>query len=375
MSYVKSLGMAVLLMGLAWPLRGQFGHLKGALIPGALAAVIVALAAPRPVRGQSFGLAVLLGGIGFSLGGHLSYGPLIEEILARPSLGASLSEFATLFFVGALWGGLGMSFLSFAVDRATLRERDLLLLLTLGLFWWIVLGLLNWEDYDLTLYTLGFWVLLTYNFLVKKSKAVSYFSLLGFLGFGTAFVLAVLILFWGETGVFGNTWPWWRLRDQIIGVLGGIAVWLGFQVSQKAFSLAASREASDFLRRAQKWGFLFYLVYIPAVNTSNALGGFEKGISVIHAYLVRGALTLLLGLTAVILLRLFSVKPSLLERPNVARTLVYSTVIFVWYLSAAAIGKSLAACGLGCWEPAFTLFLASDILLTAGFFSIILLEK
>ena len=53
--------LAGIWMSLAWSLRGQFGHLKGALIPGAFAALLIALSAPHEKWRRAFPFAVILG--------------------------------------------------------------------------------------------------------------------------------------------------------------------------------------------------------------------------------------------------------------------------------------------------------------------------
>ena len=93
-------------LSLGWGIRGNFGHEYGAMIPGALAALAVCLMSGRPdwhARAAEF---ALLGVLGWSFGGSISY----MQVVAYTHSGHSQSVlygFACLFVIGFLWAAPG----------------------------------------------------------------------------------------------------------------------------------------------------------------------------------------------------------------------------------------------------------------------------
>jgi len=101
---------ALLLVGLSlsigWGIRGNFGHEWGAALPGALAALAAVLISGREDWQRRIGWFGLLGALGWSLGGSMSYMRVISMTNSgRPLLAAY--GFACLFVIGFLWGAAG----------------------------------------------------------------------------------------------------------------------------------------------------------------------------------------------------------------------------------------------------------------------------
>lgn len=93
-------------LSIGWGVRGNWGHEFGAMIPGALAALAACLLSGREdwrARAPWFGF---LGALGWSFGGSISYMQVIG--FTHSGHGPSvLYGFASLFWIGFLWGAVG----------------------------------------------------------------------------------------------------------------------------------------------------------------------------------------------------------------------------------------------------------------------------
>lgn len=347
--------LAALLMSLGWSLRGQFGHLKGALIPGALAALAVALIRRGPLARREFAPTVLWGALGFSLGGHLAYGRLIDGVLASPGLLACGLDLLRCFLIGAVWGGLGLTILAWGLSEKGRSRMDFFLLSALGLILIVVLGILKWEAWDLCLFAACWAALQLYNIAFKKSHTVAVFGAAGFWGFGAAFLGSVLLLYAGHHGLFGRGFPWWALRDQILGFFGGLAV---------AWAASRGAPSSSSTVSLERGGLLFYAVFIPAVNAANVflhwivkqpLPSFSLWLAMffpVAALLVSLALFLLFY------------DPAMFSGPLLDRAIFWLSCFFMTFLSVLASAKETLPAGWSRWEPGFTLFFVFTLLVT-----------
>lgn len=352
--------LAIVLMSLAWPLRGQFGHVKGALIPGAVAAVIAALVGRGGSWKVLFPRAVILGAIGFSLGGQLSYGWLIERLLACRYASCLYMDLARLFVRGAIWGGMGMTFLGFAYSEKPFLRRDFFLLAGYLFFSYIFLDFLEQESFCLAVFSAGLLIFHVYNLVYKHSRIVGVFGLSGMIGFGLGFAGAVFILYLGSKDFLKGPWEWWTLRDQILGCVGGIAIaWAVRNVSVRdivphnaALSLAET-----------KAGFLTYAFLIPGLNTVYVIRHWilKHMAASWMLYVVATAFVFALFL-AFLYFQAACEKNAPLE--DLHSFLLVSTLFFVWFLSALAISKSCFFSGFRQWELAFTLFPVNAIILS-----------
>ena len=352
--------LAIVLMSLAWPLRGQFGHVKGALIPGAAAAVIAAMLG----RGDSwkvlFPRAVILGAIGFSLGGQLSYGWLIERLMACRDASCLYLGLARLFVRGAIWGGMGMTFLGFAYSEKPFLRRDFFLLSGYLLFAYFFLDFLEQESFCLAVFSAGLLIFHVYNLIYKHSRIVGVFGLSGMIGFGLGFAGAVFVLYLGNKDFLKGPWEWWTLRDQILGCVGGIAIaWAVRNVSVRSI---VPHKASLSLPET-KAGFWAYAVLIPGLNTVYVIRHWilKHMASSWALYAVAAAFVFALFI-AFLCFQAACEKDAPLE--NQHSFLLMSTFFFVWFLSALAISKSCIFSGFRHWEMAFTLFPVNALILS-----------
>lgn len=138
--------LAILLAGLSlsigWGIRGNYGHETGAMFPGVLAAVSVCLLSGREDWRERVVYFACLGGLGWALGGSMSY----MQVIAYTQSGHAPSQYYgvyALFVIGFLWAALGGAgtALPATLDRNSLCEifRPLTLLLAL----WCVLYLVE----------------------------------------------------------------------------------------------------------------------------------------------------------------------------------------------------------------------------------------
>ena len=352
--------LAAVLMSLAWSLRGQFGHLKGALIPGAAAAVSVALLSTDELWRRALGWALIVSSLGFSLGGHLSYGRVIEHIVASRDFASVAAEVWRFFSTGAVWGGLGLTFLGFGLSEKPPGAADLVLFAVLGLFWFVPLGILNQEPYDLMLFGCGLALIHIYNLAFKKSKIVSLFGLAGIAGFGFGFLAAVILLYAGSHGFLPGRRPWWSLRDQIIGLCGGgFIAW----AARRAVRLGLSPVREVVSLGVQKSGFICYVVLIPAVNFLNVLTHWSMG-KVTEPAFVSSCCILGFSVLVILLLLISRADAEIFSNRTLDHILYFSTLFFIWFLSLAAMAKGLFPGGFEQWEPAFTFFLFYCLVLT-----------
>lgn len=343
-------------MSLAWSLRGQFGHLKGALIPGAFAALLVALSAPHEKWRKAFPFAVIVGSLGFCIGGHMSYGKLINEILAEPSFAVAAEGFWRIFLMGGIWGGLGASLLGLGFSEKRTKFKDVGYLVLLFLFWFVLLSKLHFKKYAL----IGFGTILSYNLCYKKSEVIRGYCIAGFLGFGAGFSLAVMLLWLGKHGFFGPAGTWWALRDQILGFIGGMSL---YAVSQNFYErrIVSAVEPSPFLQRL---GFLWLLIFIPAINIHNVLGRWRH--SGRFAEEVIFIVIILLGLFfSAVSWTVLKTKPLHLAGISALRL---TGVFMSWFLSFWAIVKEMAILGKTRWEPSYSFFLVFSLIISLDLF-------
>lgn len=112
--------LATLAMGYGWGWRGDYGHELGAMVPGALVAMAVCLAAGRPDWWERCLVWGLFGAVGWAFGGSQSYGMVLGYTLHARFWGVAYG-FACIFLIGAVWGAIGGGFLGIAMTEPRKR--------------------------------------------------------------------------------------------------------------------------------------------------------------------------------------------------------------------------------------------------------------
>lgn len=206
---------------LAWGIRGQHGHERGAAFVGA--ALGMALAAVTGA--ERWAWAAVWGSLGFAIGGTVSYGWLVSD-----TLNGSLPALLGLISVGACWGALGAGALGWGFQASRPRERI------------VVAGLLGlaWLGLDLPLSSMlsatgvaqraillaafaglvG--LLIGYAVVYRRRPAIGRLAAAGAVGWGLGFPLGSQWLAIGPS----LGWPidWWKWMEHTIGLCGGLAV-------------------------------------------------------------------------------------------------------------------------------------------------------
>jgi hypothetical protein len=98
--------LAALALSIGWGIRGNFGHESGAMLPGALAAIVVCLLSGREDWRQRVMFFGMFGALGWAFGGSISY----MQVITYTHSGHAPSQyygFAGLFLIGFLWAGIG----------------------------------------------------------------------------------------------------------------------------------------------------------------------------------------------------------------------------------------------------------------------------
>ena len=108
--------LAALVMAYGWGYRGTVGHEAGAMVPGALLGLVLCLGSGRFDWYRRSAVAGLFGAIGWAWGGSLSY---MEHTLyaLSDSFVDVLYGYTMLFFLGALWAGIGGGVLGLALTE------------------------------------------------------------------------------------------------------------------------------------------------------------------------------------------------------------------------------------------------------------------
>jgi hypothetical protein len=114
--FVAGVVLAGLAMSVGWGIRGDYGHEAGALVPGALVALAVCLAAGREDWWRRAGIMGMAGAVGWAFGGQMSYGRVIGYTAASSFLDVCYG-YASLGIIGGLWAGIGAAFLAMSVTR------------------------------------------------------------------------------------------------------------------------------------------------------------------------------------------------------------------------------------------------------------------
>lgn len=91
---------------LAWPLRGQFGGLEGALIAGMFFGVAAVFLTPS-LSDQAVAWTILLTSLCFMPGGEISYGKEFFTMSQLNSISVLLKPWAILVGIGTFWGAVG----------------------------------------------------------------------------------------------------------------------------------------------------------------------------------------------------------------------------------------------------------------------------
>ena len=260
------LATVALAMSLAWGLRGQHGHEKGAAIAGAMAGLALAAVTGGP---RWVGAAVI-GSLAFAIGGALSYGRFVQ-----PAFNGSWEAIGSLGVIGFAWGGLGCLGLGLGLALPKYRLWERVAIAGGLLLVWFLVDRLFWGRLtgpgDLTtrqlmaLVLFGTWALLAaYVGVWRQDRMSLKLAVAGALGFGIGFPLAAWVQ--GVGSATGIPVDWWKVGEHLIGLLGGLGLGLA------ALSLESSWTLPLAVRPWERWFAMAWLLWVlPAWLIANNL--------------------------------------------------------------------------------------------------------
>jgi len=133
--------------GMAWGIRGQYGHETGAMIAGLLVSLTLVLLFCRGQKPLALARAAAWGTVGMGIGGSMTYGQTVGLTHDAAMIGDLLAlrwGMIGLAVKGGLWIGFGGLFLGMGLGGVRYRWREMLgLMLALVGAYYIGLQLLN----------------------------------------------------------------------------------------------------------------------------------------------------------------------------------------------------------------------------------------
>lgn len=325
---------------LAWGLRGQHGHERGAAIAGAMVGLALAAVTGGPVW---IGASVI-GSLGFAMGGALSYGRFI-----RLAYQGSWEAVASLAMIGFVWGGLGGLGLGLglALPRYRTWER---VGVAGGLFlvWFLVDNMVwGWlagpDDLKtrqgMAVILLAVWgLLLVYAGVWKRDPTSLKLALAGGVGFGLGFPVGAWVE--GVGSVSGIHLDWWKTAEHLIGLCGGLVL------GAMALSLEAKWRLPMSVRPWERWSAMVWLLWLlPAWLIANNLDYWISERAFLPLVLGNVAWTLLLCLLAGLTLWGWSEirRGRVFVTSWMPRHLRTFFLLFVWLTTGIACSKTLVA--------------------------------
>ena len=139
-----------LAVGLGWGIRGDFGHLVGAMYPGACLALGLAYVSRQRSLFLWMPILAAVSAIGIGSGGSMSYGILHGYAQADTFINYSYGFF-TLFLQGAAWGTFGGAMIGLLLEREPLKTGQWLGLVgsILAGGWITSLIVVTWLGFDI----------------------------------------------------------------------------------------------------------------------------------------------------------------------------------------------------------------------------------
>jgi hypothetical protein len=234
MSLADRLGRSLfvaLAVGLGWGIRGDFGHLIGAMYPGAALALGFAFVSGQRSLFLWMPILAALSAMGIGSGGTMSYGILHGYAQSDTFINYAYG-FLTLFLQGSAWGTFGGALVGLMLERKPLTTGEWLGLLGSVLFCgWIVSFLVvdvagfqinpprNNGSISYMGAALGQLLWLAFN---RKPIGLRG-ALLGYLGFGLGMSAGRLLGNLANVlqGQYGFTINHWNVMEVSCGFIGG----------------------------------------------------------------------------------------------------------------------------------------------------------
>ena len=122
--------LVLLSLSIGWGIRGNYGHEAGAMIPGALAGIAVALMSGREDWRRRAPYFAFFGALGWAFGGSIAY-MVPPSYTQSGHLPTQVYGFFATFLEAFLWAGIGGA----ATAYAAVEEREKLTAIFRPLLW------------------------------------------------------------------------------------------------------------------------------------------------------------------------------------------------------------------------------------------------
>ena len=233
MSKIFTYFFVALMMGLAWAVRGTFGHDYGSAWAGAIGGLAVILVAKRYDWNKRMAIIASLCGIGWGVGGLISIGQVTGYCNGNDFINVFYG-FLMLALIGGLYGYIGGGFMGLALESRENKKADWARLITemtvLGfLCWGLIIHEYEWfmtpPRSEIWAGCLGasialWWFMKRNGY--KNSLRVAAFSALGAgLGFSCGNFLQIVL------SIPALHMGWWAVTEFSIGFGGGLGMLYG----------------------------------------------------------------------------------------------------------------------------------------------------
>ena len=231
---VRALFVAVA-VGLAWGIRGDFGHLLGAMYPGAILMLALAYVSGQESALRALPALAMACALGIGLGGNMSYGLLHGYAQADTFKNYSYG-FIALFLEGGAWGVFGGAFIGLLLERERANWIDwvggvVVMAVCGGFTFWLVYVAIGFDinpprSNDALAHVGGGIGLLAW-FAIRKRPIALRAAMLGFVGFGLGMAGGRLIgnIFHNREASFEINH--WNTMEVSCGMIGGFVVAFG----------------------------------------------------------------------------------------------------------------------------------------------------
>ncbi len=270
MSRKTSILFIAITLGLAWAMRGHFGHEWGASWAGAMGVLAVLLVAKRKDWAQNAPVLTALGAVGWGAGGMMSYG-MVVGYCRSISFPNALYGYAMLAVIGGLYGFLGGGLFGLGLETEEKHKPHwpgLIVEMFAGgfLVWGLLIYQMEWlmtpPRSELWAACLGAALALTW-YLARnhfhRALRVAAYSALG-AGFGFAFGNFLQTL--GSTS--GISYNWWNVMEFSLGFFGGLG--MGYAILSRSWP-----ETVKVSKTGNRIALVFVFLFIPFANWVNAM--------------------------------------------------------------------------------------------------------
>ncbi len=222
-------------VGLAWGIRGDFGHLLGAMYPGAILLLALAYVSGQESLLRSMPVLAAASALGIGYGGNMSYG-ILHGYAQADTFNNYAYGFLTLFLQGGAWGFYGGALVGMALERDRAKWIDWaggigVMIVSSLLTYWLVYEAIGFDinppRSNSALGHLGGAIGLIGWFVYRKLPVATRASLLGFVGFGLGMAGGRLIgnVFHNMEGSFEINH--WNTMEVSCGMVGGFVFAFG----------------------------------------------------------------------------------------------------------------------------------------------------